>query len=156
MVPLSCPAVFVPYSTPVTCLLEKFWAHRWRTPWAIITTKDSSKPQPLSTLITLIEKVTKIHCRKEKNVCWTRCKLIKRGMWVFLDFIDSNRCDSTSSEALYGPISPARSRSCKAGSCMKYLSPTDGDYRQHQGRSKTGLGIAFTQTIHIIKANTSD
>ena len=66
MVPLSRPAVFVPYSTPVTCLLEKLSAHRWRTPWAIVTTKDSSKPQPLSSLI---EKVTKIHCRKEKNVC---------------------------------------------------------------------------------------
>ena len=28
-------------------------------------------------------------------------------------------------------FSPARSRSCKAGSCMKYLSPTEGDSRQH-------------------------
>ena len=53
-------------------------------------------------------------------------------------------------------VAVARSTNCTAGSCMEYLSPTDGDSRQHQGRSKTGLGIAFTQAIHIIKANTSD
>ena len=45
---------------------------------------------------------------------------------------------------------------CTAGSCMEYLSPTDGDSRQHQGRSKTGLGIVFNQTAHVTMVNTSD
>ena len=33
------------------------------------------------------------------------------------------------------------------GSCRKYLSPVEGDPIQHQGRSKTGLGIAPTQQV---------
>ena len=32
MVPLSRPPAFVPNSTLVNCLLEKFWADRWRSP----------------------------------------------------------------------------------------------------------------------------
>ena len=53
-------------------------------------------------------------------------------------------------------VAVARSTSCTAGSCMKCLSPTEGDLRQLYGSSKKAIGSAFNWTTHVTKVITLD